>query len=432
MNAVLKQYLPVVWALRLRCWVREKRLMFRLYASWRELQTRAANSRSSTADRLLIVPCEPWSVIGSRGDEAMIVAAVQHFRRRVPGLRVAVITADPEGSAAARRMGFEPLEAWRGARMLENIYHAADEFDPAFAVVLGADVMDGYYSPVISLVLLATADLLARRGTRTSLLGFSFNQRPAPSLRQAFGMLDERLHVNVRDPLSLERVQRFSAVTGRLVADTAFLLEPDANSPRYAEVAGWIAQRRVAGDRVLAVNVHPMLIRHARPEQVTELAGTLARAFATLGASHPLSLLLLPHDYRERVGDNRCLTPMAATLSASLPGRVLHVPEPHSAAQLKALVGLTDGLVSSRMHLLIAALGMGLPVAAFTYQDKFQGLFRHFELPEWLLFAPQGRLNDADLSQFLARFVESLHGVRAQVAARLPTVRSLAQLNVDL
>src|SRR5574344_391976 len=56
-----------------------------------------------------------------------------------------------------------------------------------------------------------------------------------------------------------------------------------------------------------------------------------------------------------------------------------------SAPELKALCGHLDCLFTSRMHLAIAALGRGKPVAAFAYQGKFTGLFRHFDLPEDLI-----------------------------------------------
>lgn len=410
---------------------RERLLTRRLYASWRALAALPPPVAPGQPGRLLIVPCEPWQVIGSRGDEAMIVAAIRHLQRRGEARNVAVITADPAGSEAVRRMGFEPLEVWRGADALASVHRAGVSFDPRVAIVLGADVMDGYYSPVMSLMLLAMADLLVRRGVAASLLGFSFNSRPSPSLRRGFRMLDPRTTLNVRDPVSFDRLRRFvPGANARLVADTAFLLEPDPSSPEFAPLAGWVQQRRAAGDVVLAVNVHPMLIRHATPAQIGLLADDMAAALTAVGRRRCVSYLLLPHDYREHVGDNLCLEPIHATLSLALPGRVRHLATPQSAAQLKALVGFADGLVSSRMHLLIAALGQGLPVAAFHYQDKFEGLFRHFELPAWLLFDPlQPGRRDA-LAPFVERFLESLEPLRRQVTSRLPAVLSLAGKNL--
>jgi len=346
---------------------------------------------------------------------------------------MAVLTADSVGSAAARQMGLRPFEVWRGTHLLDSVFATVEEFDPDLAVVAGGDVMDGYYSPYVSLALLATADLLARRGTRTSLLGFSCNARPASCLRAAYGLLDSRLRLNVRDPVSWARLRRFVPGSGRLVADIAFLLKPDPGFTGYDETAAWVAGRKAKGDRVLAVNVHPMLIRQAQSAQIETLAATVAEALAGLIASRPVSFLLLPHDYREQVGDRHCLEPMQARLAVAHPERVRYVSSEHSAAQLKALVGLADGLVGSRMHLVIAALGMGVPVAAFAYQGKFEGLFQHFELPDWLFCEPPlTAVRAPQLTAFLDRFTGALDTLRPQVAARLPGVRTLAELNVEL
>ena len=403
------------------------------YKEWREL---AATEREigdhRNVNRLLIVPCDPWSFTGSRGDEAMILAVAHYFTDKYPGIEIAAITADPAASSAAQRMGFKPLEAWRAPMLLRNISDAIEQFDPDLAIVLGADVIDGYYSPMVSLTLMATADLLARRGTRTSLLGFSFNAKPSKALRAGLDSLCPRLSLNVRDAVSMGRFHEFSATAAKLVADTAFLLKPATSSPRYQEVSEWVDARKRSGDVVLAVNVHPMLIKDAQDRQLTKLNSTISDALEDLGDNHSISFLLLPHDYRDNIGDNQCLGPIAHRLSSRFPGRVCHVAEKHSAAELKALAGLPDGLVSSRMHLAIAALGMGRPVAAFTYQDKFQGLFRHFDLPEWLLMSSPCNSTAKELSSTLQRFIRELPVLRTHVAKTLPTVLALAERNLEI
>jgi len=417
----------------LRLWLRECRAVFMGHHEWRQLRaSMVADQRRGTTNRLLIVPCDPWSVVGSRGDEAMIVAVVQQITAKYPNSEIAVVTANEKGSIAVRALGLTPLQAWRGPRLLHGICAAFERFDPDWAVILGADVMDGYYSPSTSLALTALADVLARSGCRTSILGFSFNSAPSRSLEYAFAKLSPQVKVNVRDPISLERFTKFTPTKARLVSDAAFMLRPENNFPEYQTAVDWVNQQHQAGNHVLVINVHPMLIKDARNEQVLQLAATFADVLARLAATRPVSFLFLPHDYRGHVGDHRCLGPMFEQLSPILANRVFHLAEEHSATELKALAGLADGVISSRMHLAIAALGMGVPVFVLTYQDKFQGLFRHFDLPEWLMMPAPRDTEPAELLARLERFVDELSVLRIRVAEKWPAVLELSRLNLDM
>lgn len=419
---------------RLRALVRDRRIVGAQYRTWEQLKRQAESSPlvPNAKPRLLVVPCDAWSVIGSRGDEAMIVASIETLSKRHPGLEVGIITADAGTSEVVRRMGHTPLEYWRGPELLKNLYQAAETFAPTWAIILGADVMDGYYSPSTSLALLSSADLLARRGVKTSLLGFSFNKRPSPLLRKAFSTLSPKLNVNVRDPISLGRLREFAPkVDARLVADAAFMLTPDPNSSSYPGVSAWVAGRKAAGDTVVGINLHPMLIKNATQSQIDGLAVQFGAVLNQIAKEFPVSFLLLPHDYRSRVNDRSCLAPLAEQLKPRGEARVRFVETEHSAAELKALVGLADALISSRMHLAIGALGMKVPVFAFSYQDKFHGLMRHFELEDWLIVPPPSAGNRESLLEGIRRFVREHGALHEQVAAKLPAVKACSQRNLS-
>jgi len=403
------------------------------YREWQRLQSKAIAAPSSRAPcRLLIVPADPWNVTGSRGDEAMIMLLVRYFASTYPEAHIAIITADEKGSSAVRSLGLTPLQAWCGPHVLRGICEAAAHFDPDWAVIIGADVMDGYYSAAFTLTLVATADLLARRGCRTAILGFSFNRAPRQSLKRAFARISPQVVINVRDPVSLERFARFTPTKARLVADAAFMLSPETNFPEYQTTLDWVKQQHQAGRTVLGVNVHPMLIKNARDAEVLRLATGVAGTLARLGMTRPVSFMLLPHDFRAGFADNRCLDPMAKQLCALFSDRIRHLGSARTAAELKALAGLADGVVSSRLHLAIATLGMGKPALVFNYQDKFPGLLRHFGLSDWLVMPAPDDSNAAELLARLGRFVNELCALRSRVVEKLPVVLALSRLNLDI
>jgi polysaccharide pyruvyl transferase WcaK-like protein len=409
-----------------RVWLAVKRLT----AEWRRLSVRSFGTlQSGPIRRLIILPCDPATLVGSKGDEAMMQAVVQRLAALEPDLKVGVVTATVDATEAARKLGFAPLPAWREPWSLEGFVTALATFRPDALVVIGADVLDGYYSPNSALRMLTAADIMARRGVRTAITGFSFNDAPSSHVRPVLDGACPALRLNVRDRISLARFRKFSRAPAALVADVAFALQPDRQSPRVAVIAEWIKGRRAAGDTVLAFNLHPMLIRDGDPAQVRALTDSAAYALQKLAERHPVSVLLLSHDYRGARGDDACLSVLHGLLDDTLCDRLAYPLERLSAAELKAVAGEVDGVVTGRMHLAIATLGMGVPVAAMTYQGKFQGLFGHFGLPESLLVTPEQAIDDDQLLSLLMAFVSNLPHLRAVVAKALPTVLAVAQQN---
>jgi len=378
--------------------------------------------------RFVLVPCDPWTFVGSKGDEAMIRAVVGQLKAVNPELSVLVFTATDAASEAAQAMGFATRQIWDEG--MSAMFEAIKAFDPDAIAVLGADCMDGHYSPVTTLTMLALADLGSRAGARTSILGFSFNDHPYPGLKKAFEALHDRVQIHVRDAISFERFQRFSRAKGKLVADAAFQLAPDQQSPAVHDLAGWAEVQRRSGRVVLGFNVHPMLLGEPGPQELRRLIDQVASALEAYLDREPVALALISHDYRAKVGDDICLKPLAERLTLKFGERVHHDTTVCTAAQLKAKAGLMDGVVTGRMHLAIASLGMGVPVAALTYQDKFQGLMKHVDLPQDLLLAPEELKHPERLLDVLLKFHQSLPALRSRVQQRLPAVAAASAENV--
>lgn len=380
--------------------------------------------------RLLIVPSDASTLVGARGDEAMMSSVVDRLRRESPDLAVAVVVSSSAAERASVELGYRPVPIWQHPLTLHEQLARIEDFAPDAVVILGADIMDGYYDVAHPSRVLLLGDLLAKAGKRVVFLGFSFNRQPASALKPVFDAMRNRVSFNVRDPISLDRFRKFTHASHQLVADCAFMLRPDTEAPGFSEVAAWAASRRVAGDRLIAFNVHPMLVKGATNEDVARLVAAAAEAIAGVSTHVPVSWLLLPHDYRGQSGDDRCLAPLATRLQTIIPKRVHHPRSALSAKALKAISGLMDGVVTGRMHLAIASLGAGVPVAGLTYQDKFQGLFEHFQLPADLLAAPEQAMSAPALQALLMAFVGRLDDLRSRVAARLPLVLELSEANL--
>lgn len=194
-----------------------------------------------------------------------------------------------------------------------------------------------------------------------------------------------------------------------------------------AAIFDWITARRRAGERVFALNLHPALGGAGVSKR---LAGAAAAALASISSSEPVAWLLLAHDFRDRTRCSETLAEVEQLARAALGVRLLRPTDELSAREVKAVAAQLDGVVSGRMHLAIAALGQGTPVACLTYQGKFEGLLEHFALPPSLSMDPQEALRAGALESLLRALIAGANAHRQQVTRYLPEVRRLAALNL--
>lgn len=409
--------------------LREQRSLRNVARRWRAVRAGVAPAHAASRPprTLLLVPSDPWTLVGAGGDDAMLGAAVTTLRAGNPSLAVAIVTATDAASHAARARGFRPVQIWARADFVDAVLDLLARERPDALVALGADIVDGAYGANPAVKLLVLADLAARAGTAATLLGFSFSATPHAAIRPVLDELSPAVRLNLRDEISLRRFRAFTSARCQLVADSAFLMPP---GEAVAPAADWIADRKAHGRTVIGFNLHPTLFKDAAPSQVAALIAASAAALAEISAERPVSWLMFPHDYRRDHGDDVCLAPLAAALAPRLGPDVFHLAGEHSAAALKAVAGRLDGVVAGRMHLAIASLGMGVPVVAVTYQDKFEGLFRHFGLPSWLLLPPARLLGPDALRDAVIRFVDELAPLGAQVRQALPAVLAASRLNL--
>ena len=205
--------------------------------------------------------------------------------------------------------------------------------------------------------------------------------------------------------------------------------------PRESEatkrLGAWADAQRQAGRKVLGFNLHAMLYKDT-VERDAALKAVAEQLGAFLTAHDDVALMLIPHDYRKD-GDLGCLKPIYESLTQRHKGHeerlgaIYLVSDELSAPELKALCGHLDCLFTSRMHLAIAALGMGKPVAAFAYQGKFAGLFRHFDLPENLILPPTAVDRLGAVLDILAG---SSPAPSALITTRRTSIRTLATINL--
>lgn len=318
-----------------------------------------------------------------------------------------------------------------GMPLVESVQRLLDE-RITHCITVGADVFDGSDDPVFSGRLLMLTDLLAQAGVRSTVNGFSFSADAYPGLAPIFERASRRVTYNLRDPVSYRRFVAFCAAPAALTADIAFLLKPGpVNSRAVDNITDWVDQQHALQRTVLGANIHPLLLeldqRGSLPKLVSAFAAAAARAVQQCG----VSIVLLEQDFRGPSSDSLCLNPLEAALRAANCGAYLYRnSQPLSAQELKQASSALDGVATGRMHLAVAALGSGVPVLAFGYKGKMEGLLEHFGLPGSLCIAGAD-LTDPD-AYFSALKALAQHGKRlaTQVQGKLPQVTHLARQNL--
>ncbi|AJA11286.1 hypothetical protein SKP52_22180 [Sphingopyxis fribergensis] len=399
-----------------------------------ELEWKAARAKvrqyHGVPANILIIPSDPELLTSSTGDQAMIGAIVAYWRHAIPHARINVAVANDVAAAAAQAIGLTPLRLLTSAATFEAAIEQVKACEIGTVVAMGADVLDGSYNVAFSGRQLMLLDLLARGGADSYVTGFSVSQDFHPRIARLFDALDASVRINLRDPVSFGRFQRASTAQSHLVADVAFLLDPRVSS-LTEEISGWIADQRRTGRLVLGLNCHPLLLELEDRHDLDRFLDAFVEAIADFAARRELAFLMIDHDSRGSSSDAICLRPIYDRLLRRMGAEHILYPDERLAAdEIKAVVGDLDGVVSGRMHLMIAAMGAGTPVFGIDYKDKMEGLLNHFGLPtDSLCTAADFMRGDDRPAVLLTEFVDRIDAIRTHVAEAKPLVKAAARQN---
>ena len=107
-------------------------------------------------------------------------------------------------------------------------------------------------------------------------------------------------------------------------------------------------------------------------------------------ARHPGELLLVPHTFApagDSESDNAACVQLRDALPEALRERVRVVTAEYDCHEIKAVIGMCDFFIGSRMHSCIGALSQGLPCIGVAYSMKFAGVFESVGMGDWVVDA---------------------------------------------
>lgn len=373
----------------------------------------------------------PSSDPGSIGDEAMLAASMEHLATQ--GIKqIGIITLQPTARWENLKLVTDTINIkgyltrgawWERFRFVEMV----SRYERFYCI--GADIMDGFYSEKVTQLRLNLVTLAAKTGADATILGFSFNQQPTATSVRAISKLPASVRLCCRDSISYKRLKPCLQHLVELVADVAFMLQPAEDSDIAVSVSRWVRAQKAQGRIILGVNANALHLTKLTQLKLDEFIQLYVNAFIDLfSKTQKISLLMIPHDFR---GDDNDVSIAQAILEA-MPSEIkpycMQVPTPCGAAEIKSICADLDLVLTGRMHLAIACLGQGTPVAGVTYQGKFEGLFRHFEL-QGMTIEPEKAFQPGILADFLADLLARREDIHQQIQSKLAKVQALSVSN---
>ena len=389
--------------------------------------------RRIPSSAIILPPAAP----GSLGDEAMVLASIDYLRQQ--GIKnISLIdhtknqTHPVDVIENINLRNFFLYQSWY--KFILSFVYAGwkiNQYERLYC--LGADMIDGYYSNFVTLKRVKIVEIASILGLLTGILGFSYNRQPTNISKHLLSALPRNVRLSARDKISYERLIDSISHSVNLVADVAFLLKPAEQSKTLDKVLEWVNTQKSQNKIVLGINIHSLLFNKLEGIIANDLVQVLVNTLTILHRDNQqLSFIFLPHDSRivSGVNDDILSTRVIENLPLDLASSCFKIPFPCFAREIKAIVKHIDCVLTGRMHLGIACLGQGTPIACITYQGKFEGLYQYFNL-EPLFIEPKELFvpNQNYLVDLVHKLIAKRQSLREQIIRELDNVKKLSEAN---
>ncbi len=325
------------------------------------------------------------------GDTAILLSLCQCIARVKPGAQVSVLSNRPTLADLLRRSAGNGSDGRadisvlpRGPGGFASLLRVAPRQD--LIIVGGGGLFQDDDSRIKMPYWAARIALL--RALNDRIVGHALGAGPLDHLesrgcaRMACGSLRS---VSVRDPFARRWLARSIGRDVAVVPDPAFMLEPAPKESAEALVRSlgltpgkpliavalrrWFHQR--GGFIPHRVRAGAGLDRGQGQAQMATLRGEFGAALQRLSRRLGASVLLMPSYHAAHEGDAHECAQLLGQLDG-VEARVASIDDP---ALYKAVAGLATLMISARMHPLILAASMGVPIVGLAYNGKFEGLF---------------------------------------------------------
>ncbi|MDN2661070.1 polysaccharide pyruvyl transferase family protein [Neptunomonas sp. CHC150] len=380
-------------------------------------------SGSDMGPLILIPPTDE----GSFGDEAMIVSVLSNIDPKKYSELIVLNGIKKSWSEKLKSYGLDVrcVPLWDNFQRPQTIFKFVkfiNQYKPLSVYLIGADVMDGYYSENRSLLRTYLLRLSTISCDDVRLLGFSFNEDPSVKCVSGIMNLSRSAKIFSRDPVSANRLVS-RGIKCESVADLAFMLKPRIvrNVDEINKSLEFISDQKNIGRSVICVNINAI---HQRYDGFYSKIISLFKYLI----SERYSIVFISHDDRDFSGFSDYSMAKDALNKLSLEN-VFLVKESMDAAELKYIASNVDFVITGRMHFAIGALSTGIPSLMFGYQGKQEGLAQLIGVdPNDVVIPPDASLDD--MIDKVNQFVLNIDHISKDLHENLPNIKKLSKMNL--
>lgn len=371
------------------------------------------NSKFKFNNDIILIP--PTVLNGSFGDELMVVSFLNNFKEKNIILYTEQII---ERDDLFRNYTNLKYGKWNN----NLIWYKFSEI-----YLLGADNLSGTYGNKEveeKIKILKKANFFNKK---VEILGFSLSKSITSEVQKMFNEIKSFTKFKMRDPDSFDRANKIILSPKNIiqVADLAFSCP--LISCENDDYITWIKNQKNE-DRII-IAICPNSI-HMRKYNDEEYINQYVDFIKQINNSGKYSFVLLYHDLRE-LNENWNDMLISKELYSILKSynNVYFTDKIINGVQLKSYLSFVDLTITSRMHFGISGYSLGKPMLGITYENKFSGLQKLFEISPERSLIDYTDLNN--LFKIFETFMDDYHKNCKLIQKNLPNILKLSKKNFE-
>ena len=344
--------------------------------------------------------------LGNSGDEALLKSIVNDLKNVKDDVSITALSANAD--LTNKLYGIKTV-----SRM--NIFSIIKEFRSAKLLLSGGGTLIQDATSTKSLVYYLGIIFLAKlMGMKVMIYANGMGPLKEKNLKMVRKVLDKVDLITLRENVSYEEIERCKITKPKVLitADPAFNLEP-SDKKRADEILS--AYSIKSDDKLIAVSVR---LCKGIPENFTdEMALTL--------------------DELSKKGYTPLLIPMQKSLDTQISMEIASKMKMRSVvleielavADMLAIIGRCSIACGMRLHALIFASVMNVPMAGIVYDPKIKGFMEYMNQKNYI---PLEKFNSSDFIELTTNCISNLDAIKKQLAEDSVPLRQNAQLNASL
>ncbi|WP_273477127.1 polysaccharide pyruvyl transferase family protein [Faecalicoccus acidiformans] len=312
---------------------------------------------------------------GNLGDEALILGVIKTIKKNYINSKISILHYSTNDGMLNEDVNLIPFNP---DKLDQTFFDSVSQFERFY--VLGADIMDGHYSNYSVIFPIQLCRILSKLDIKTNIISFSYNSHPTKYSKFLFKYLPNNIRISCRDFVSLDRLKKITNHDIECYPDIALTMPPSLMNNILENIKkDLFSNPNFVNKKKILINLNPLPFQKNNLE--TKFLTISKNTISTL-IKEGFFICLAPHVYRDGDSDLNAQKIVYSKLSKEEKSSVYVLDQKLHANEIKRLITYFDLVITGRMHMAIATIGMGQACGIVGYQGKCEGFINLFDLPK--------------------------------------------------